>query len=166
MRYYTTYDSPIGQLTLTSNGKRLTGLWMEGESGGEGVLRTHIRADLPVFDQTVAWLNAYFAAAPLPELPPLAMEGTAFRRAVWQLLLEIPYGATTTYGALAQRIAQQRGSRMSAQAVGGAVGHNPISILVPCHRVIGADGSLTGYAGGLERKIWLLAHEKNVSRHQ
>ena len=166
MRYYTTYDSPIGQLTLTSDGKSLTGLWMEGESGGDSALRTHICADLPVFDQTIAWLNCYFAAAPLPELPPLAPEGTAFQHAVWQLLLEIPCGATTTYGALAQRIAQQRGSRMSAQAVGGAVGHNPISILVPCHRVIGADGSLTGYAGGLERKMWLLAHEQKVSRHK
>ncbi len=116
------------------------------------------RDDLPVFRQAVAWLDAYFAKQPLPDLPPLAPRGSDFRQAVWRLLLEIPYGQVTTYGALAQ-ILRDRGISAAAQAVGGAVGHNPISILIPCHRVVGADGSLTGYAGGVEKKRFLLALE-------
>ena len=116
------------------------------------------RDDLPVFRQAAAWLDAYFAKQPLPDLPPLAPKGSDFRQAVWKLLLEIPYGQVTTYGALAQ-ILRNRGISAAAQAVGGAVGHNPISILIPCHRVVGADGSLTGYAGGVEKKRFLLALE-------
>ena len=116
------------------------------------------RDDLPVFRQAAAWLDAYFAKQPLPDLPPLAPRGSDFRQAVWRLLLEIPYGQVTTYGALAQ-ILRDRGISAAAQAVGGAVGHNPISILIPCHRVVGADGSLTGYAGGVEKKRFLLALE-------
>ena len=116
------------------------------------------RDDLPVFRQAAAWLDAYFAKQPLPDLPPLAPRGSDFRQVVWRLLLEIPYGQVTTYGALAQ-ILRDRGISAAAQAVGGAVGHNPISILIPCHRVVGADGSLTGYAGGVEKKRFLLALE-------
>jgi methylated-DNA-[protein]-cysteine S-methyltransferase len=114
------------------------------------------RDDLPVFRQAAAWLDAYFAKQPLSDLPPLAPRGSDFRQAVWRLLLEIPYGQVTTYGALAQ-ILRDRGISAAAQAVGGAVGHNPISILI--HRVVGADGSLTGYAGGVEKKRFLLALE-------
>ena len=114
--------------------------------------------DLPVFEQASAWLDAYFAKAPLPALPPLAPQGSPFRQAVWRLLLEIPYGTVTTYGALARTLRGQ-GISAAAQAVGGAVGHNPISILIPCHRVVGSDGSLTGYAGGVANKQFLLELE-------
>ena len=110
------------------------------------------------FREAEAWLKAYFAKAPLPALPPLAPQGSSFRQAVWQLLLEIPYGTVTTYGALAQKL-RDRGISAAAQAVGGAVGHNPISILIPCHRVVGSDGSLTGYAGGVAKKQLLLELE-------
>ena len=113
---------------------------------------------LPVFEQASAWLDAYFAKAPLPALPPLAPQGSPFRQAVWRLLLEIPYGTVTTYGALARTLRGQ-GISAAAQAVGGAVGHNPISILIPCHRVVGSDGSLTGYAGGVANKQFLLELE-------
>ena len=115
----------------------------------------------PVLEQTVKWLNLYFSGQEPDFTPPLHLIGSEFRLAVWKMLLEIPYGQTTTYKELAGRIAEQRGIKtMSAQAVGGAVGHNPISIIVPCHRVLGTDGSLTGYAGGIDKKISLLTLEK------
>ena len=149
--YLTTLPSPVGTLTLAADGTALTGLWLEGQKyfGAE---------DLSVFREAEAWLKAYFAKAPLPALPPLAPQGSSFRQAVWQLLLEIPYGTVTTYGALAQKL-RDRGISAAAQAVGGAVGHNPISILIPCHRVVGSDGSLTGYAGGVAKKQFLLELE-------
>lgn len=158
--FTTTLSSPLGPLTLSSDGSALTGLWMEGQKYFASTLDPHASPapDLPVFCQTAAWLDAYFANAPLPAMPPLAPSGSPFRQAVWALLREIPRGTVTTYGALAQTLRTQ-GMSAAAQAVGGAVGHNPISILIPCHRVVGADGSLTGYAGGVEKKRFLLALE-------
>ena len=157
--YFIRYLSPVGPLTVAGDGLRLTGLWLDGQKYfGVGLSDTVKENDLPVFEQASAWLDAYFAKQPLPDLPPLAPRGSDFRQAVWRLLLEIPYGQVTTYGALAQ-ILRDRGISAAAQAVGGAVGHNPISILIPCHRVVGADGSLTGYAGGVEKKRFLLALE-------
>ena len=160
MPFMTTLPSPVGTLTLASDGEALTGLWLEGQKYfGAGLPDTAVRAaELPVFQAAEAWLAAYFSRSPLPALPPLAPRGTPFRQAVWQLLREIPYGTVTTYGALAQTL-RDRGISAAAQAVGGAVGHNPISILIPCHRCVGSGGSLTGYAGGVARKRFLLELE-------
>ena len=157
MEYRTVYPSPLGPLTLASDGTSLTGLWLMGQKYfGGGASLWEEKDDLPVFAAAFGWLDNYFAGEqPAPEELPLAPAGTDFRQAVWQQLLQIPYGETVTYGDLAQRI-----GCASARAVGGAVGHNPISIIIPCHRVVGADGSLTGYAGGTEYKRWLLAHEE------
>ncbi len=145
------------------------GLWVEGQKhfGGKTV-QYMVDHSLPVFAQIKEWLDGYFAGScPAVSQLPLHLQGTAFQQEVWQLLLEIPCGATVTYGALAQTIARRRGAPVSAQAVGGAVGRNPIVLIVPCHRVVGTDGSLTGYAGGVERKQWLLEHEFSiVSRQQ
>ena len=156
----TRYASPLGTIFLAADNGALAGLWLEGQKYFAATLDEAAVEwdDLPVFRQAAAWLDAYFAKQPLPDLPPLAPRGSDFRQAVWRLLLEIPYGQVTTYGALAQ-ILRDRGISAAAQAVGGAVGHNPISILIPCHRVVGADGSLTGYAGGLDKKIALLGIE-------
>ena len=160
MPFVTTLPSPVGTLTLASDGEALTGLWLEGQKYfGAGLPDTAVRAaELPVFQAAEAWLAAYFSRSPLPALPPLAPRGTPFRQGVWQLLREIPYGTVTTYGALAQKL-RDRGVSAAAQAVGGAVGHNPISILIPCHRCVGSGGSLTGYAGGVARKRFLLELE-------
>lgn len=160
MYAWTNYDSPLGTLTLAGSEEALTGLWLPGQKYFAATLPSDAlrRDDLPVFRQAASWLDAYFARRLLPALPPLAPVGSDFRQAVWQLLLEIPYGETTTYGTLARRL-RQRGISAAPQAVGGAVGHNPISILIPCHRCVGADGSLTGYAGGVEKKRFLLTLE-------
>ena len=159
MRSVTTLPSPVGRLTLASDGESLIGLWLEGQKYfGAGLPDTVQEKDLSVFWEAEAWLKAYFAKAPLPALPPLAPQGSSFRQAVWQLLREIPYGTVTTYGALTRAMREQ-GVPASPQAVGGAVGHNPISILIPCHRCVGSDGSLTGYAGGVEKKKFLLELE-------
>ena len=156
----TRYASPLGTIFLAADNGALAGLWLEGQKYFAATLDEAAveRDDLPVFRQAAAWLDAYFAKAPLPALPPLAPQGSPFRQAVWRLLLEIPYGTVTTYGALARTLRGQ-GISAAAQAVGGAVGHNPISVIIPCHRVVGSDGSLTGYAGGLDIKIALLKHE-------
>lgn len=160
MTYLTKLDSPLGPVHLASDGESLVGLWLEGQkyfAAGLGP-ETEERPDLPVFRQTAQWLEAYFAGRECPPLPPLAPQGSAFRQAVWKRLLEIPFGGTTTYGALAEQL-KASGIAAAPQAVGGAVGHNPISILIPCHRVVGTDGSLTGYAGGVEKKRFLLELE-------
>lgn len=154
--------SPVGKLMLASDGRNLCGLWIEGQKYfAHGLTDATVQEKLPVFVETENWLNRYFAGEK-PEIKelPLAPAGSEFRQAVWKILRKIPYGQTTTYGKIADELAHSFGlSRMSAQAVGGAVGHNPISIILPCHRVVGGDGSLTGYAGGIEKKIWLLRHE-------
>lgn len=160
MTYLTKLSSPLGPLSLASDGEAVTGLWLEGQKYFAAGLEaeTEERADLPVFHQAESWLEAYFEGRDLPPLPLLAPKGSAFRQRVWKLLLEIPYGETSTYGALTKKL-NAAGVLASPQAVGGAVGHNPISILIPCHRVVGADGSLTGYAGGVEKKRFLLELE-------
>ena len=154
--------SPLGRLTLSCDGEALTGLWFEGQKHFGDTLGEHREEkDLPVFAQADRWLDLYFSGRIPDFTPPLSMRGTVFRQAVWEQLLLIPYGQTITYGALARRLMEEKGdSRVSAQAVGGAVGHNPVSLIVPCHRVVGANGTLTGYAGGLEKKFWLLTMER------
>lgn len=151
--YYTDIPSPLGALCLTSDGTALTGLWLPTEE--PQLLGMERNAQLPVFESAAAWLESYFAGVPGTVDFPLAPPGTAFQKRVWEILLTIPWGGSTSYGAIAKRL----GVNMSAQAVGQAVGRNPISILIPCHRVLGAKGQLTGYAGGLEYKKWLLTHE-------
>ena len=156
MDYTSAYDSPLGEILLASDGEALTGLWFEGQRRFAATLAPgHEERILPVFEETAAWLDAYFSGAQPDFTPLLRPAGTAFQREVWALLRAIPYGQTVSYAELAARL-----GRSSARAVGGAVGRNPISLLIPCHRVIGADGSLTGYAGGLERKNRLLALER------
>ena len=159
------FNSPLGGITLASDGEALTGLWFDGQKYFAASLeKEHEERMLPVFDLADKWLNLYFSGSEPGFLPPLLMRTTEFRKNVWEILLTIPYGKTMTYGEIADRIAAGRGlSRMSAQAVGGAVAHNAISLMIPCHRVVGMDGSLTGYAGGLEKKIWLLEME-NTSK--
>ena len=156
------YYSPIGAITLASNGEALTGLWFDGQKYFGDTLGDQYRERmLPIFEEAIEWLSIYFPGRNPDFMPPLSFHTSPFRKAVWDILLTIPYGKTMTYGEIADRIAAQKGlKRMSAQAVGGAVGHNPISIIVPCHRVVGTNGSLTGYAGGIERKIKLLELEK------
>ena len=158
------YESPLGSMTMASNGRWLTGLWFDRQEyfavGLEDEPETRY---LPVFDETGRWLDCYFNGGVPDFTPPLSPRGTVFQQAVWDILRTIPYGQTLTYGEIAARIADQRGiQRMSAQAVGGAVGRNPIAIIIPCHRVIGADGGLTGYAAGLDKKRWLLQLEQII----
>ena len=167
MYYITVCPSPVGRITLASNGSHLTGLWLEGQkyfaAGLSGAAAEE--APLPVFDDARAWLERYFSGMrPSPVELPLAPAGSAFRQLIWSLLLEIPYGETMTYGALARQAARRLGRpSMSAQAVGGAAGHNPISIIIPCHRLLGANGSLTGYAAGTDVKARLLALESGCT---
>ncbi len=161
MQYTKTCTSPLGNILLACDDIGLTGLWFAGEKFfAHSLDKEHEERDTPVFEKTVQWLDVYFSGRDPGFLPRLHPTGSSFQQAVWDLLLQIPYGTTTTYGALAKRIAEQRGlEHMSAQAVGGAVAHNEISIIIPCHRVVGSNGSLTGYAGGIERKRALLARE-------
>lgn len=156
--YQTAIESPLGKLTLASDGENLTGLWIAGQKYHGEACGT-CRNDLPVFAETARWLSVYFSGKEPDFMPPLAPAGTPFQQAVWKILRTIAYGQTITYGQIASQLAAQSGKRVSAQAVGGAVGRNPISILIPCHRVLGADGSLTGYAGGIEKKQYLLRLE-------
>ncbi|MGP1447919.1 MAG: methylated-DNA--[protein]-cysteine S-methyltransferase [Candidatus Limimorpha sp.] len=167
MPYFSHYPSPLGDLTLDSDGEHLIGLWFNPQKYHTAPLHGNRQEkNLPVFEQTRQWLDLYFNSRQPDFLPPLQMEGSGFRKAVWEILLGIPYGSTMTYGDIAQEIARQRGLKaMSAQAVGGAVGHNPISIIVPCHRVVGSNGSLTGYASGIDKKIKLLKIEKVDMSH-
>lgn len=161
MQYTTTYQSPLGGITLAADGEALTGLWFEGQKYYALHLdKEHEEKDLPVFQQAKQWLNIYFSGQAPDFTPPLRFTGSAFQNEVWAILAAIPYGKTRTYGDIARELAQKRGlDRMSAQAVGGAVGKNEISIIVPCHRVVGSNGSLTGYAGGISKKIQLLKLE-------
>ena len=163
MFYSAQYLSPVGPLTIASDGTRIVGLWLNGQKYFLGTLPQPPvpREELEVFSPVRDWLDRYFAGqAPDPSSLPLSPIGGPFRQAVWKCLCEIPYGQVTTYGAIAKEVARQFGREsMSAQAVGGAVGHNPISILIPCHRVVDSGGSLTGYAGGLDKKLRLLTLE-------
>ena len=161
MQYTWRYASPLGGILLAADDLGLTGLWFEGAKYfALGLGDHHAERQTPVLLETARWLDAYFAGQKPDFLPPLHPMGTDFQKDVWRLLRQIPYGRTATYGEIAAQLAQQRGqAHLSAQAVGGAVGHNRISLLIPCHRVVGADGSLTGYAGGLEKKLCLLALE-------
>lgn len=158
MTCITHYTTPLGGMTAASDGTALTGLWFDGQKYfGDTLGRQYEQRDLPVFEMTRRWLHCYFSGREPDFTPPLQMRATPFREAVWQVLLTIPYGKTMTYGEIARTLAKQRGlAHMSAQAVGGAVGHNPVSLIVPCHRVVGTGGSLTGYAGGIEKKRRLL----------
>ena len=155
------YESPLGGITLGSDGESLVGLWFDGQKYDRDVLAPAFAArPLPVFDETRRWLDVYFTGRDPGFTPRLAMRATPFRRAVWEILLTIPFGQTMTYGEIARRVAARLGrASMSAQAVGGAIGHNAISLIIPCHRVIGSGGSLTGYAGGMDKKARLLALE-------
>lgn len=157
------YDSPLGTLLIAEKEGALVGLWMEGQKYFLGSVKEEMqeKTDVKVLLQTREWLERYFKRErPAISELPLAPMGSEFQKAVWKILCEIPYGEVTTYKAIAVRIAKERGiERMSAQAVGGAVAHNPISIVIPCHRVVGSDGSLTGYAGGIEKKKKLLELE-------
>ena len=156
------YDSPLGAMLLAADEMGLVGAWFEGQKYfAAGLPDELVEREEPALAEARRWLDVYFAGDAPDFLPPLHPAGSAFRQAVWTALLQIPYGKTTTYGAIAQQLAAQReGARVSARAVGGAVGHNPISVIVPCHRVLGANGSLTGYAGGIERKVQLLELER------
>lgn len=155
---YTNLKSPLGEITAAAEGDALTGLWFVGQKYYPPKTDAWDYApEHPVFIKLSHWLERYFEGEKNIPLPGLEPKGTSFQKAVWELLLEIPYGSVTTYGEIAKKLAKSRGLlSMSAQAVGGAVGHNPISILIPCHRVVGTGGSLTGYAGGLDKKKALL----------
>ena len=160
MLYTTTYRSPLGEILLAGSDEGLTHLAFDGQKYAPQLTGAVTMPDHPVLAAARRWLDVYFAGRDPGFTPPLHASGSDFQRAVWQLLAAIPYGTTTTYGALAETLARQQGrAHMSAQAIGGAVGHNPIGIIVPCHRVVGASGSLTGYAAGLDKKIALLTLE-------
>jgi methylated-DNA-[protein]-cysteine S-methyltransferase len=167
MTYIYHYHSPLGGITLSSNGTELTGLWFDGQKYfGDTLGEEYEEKNLPIFEETARWLDIYFSGKSPDFTPALSMETTPFRKAVWKIMLTIPYGRTMTYGEIAKRIAKQKElPNMSAQAVGGAVGHNSISLIVPCHRVVGTNGSLTGYSGGIDKKVKLLTLEKvNMSK--
>lgn len=160
MNYVTHLPSPLGTLTLLCDGEALTGLGLPQWRHPPGDLANAVeRDDLPVFGETRRWLEAYFARMPLPTTPPIHAEGSPFQELVWAELAAVPYGTLTTYGALSASLEKKTGRRQSARAVGGAVGRNPVSILIPCHRVVGSGGSLTGYGGGLDAKLALLTLE-------
>ena len=169
MYYTTTHPSPVGLLTLASDGESLVGLWLAGQKYHGGTIAEPMTANdtLPLFATVKSWLDKYFAGeTPAVSDLPLAPIGSDFRQNVWQILLEIPHGSLLTYGEIARKLAERTGrASMSAQAVGGAVGHNPISIIIPCHRVVGSGGSLTGYAGGIAAKLKLLELEGADTAH-
>lgn len=162
MLYSVDYASPVGKLTLAADEKALVGLWMEGQRyfGSSLQVETMCHEIVPVLGNAVSWLDAYFAGGkPALENVPLSLQGTDFQLSVWKALCAIPYGKTSTYGAIARQLSAELSRNVSPRTVGNAVGHNPISIIIPCHRVVGSNGSLTGYAGGLERKKYLLQLE-------
>ena len=161
MVYTCHYESQLGGILLAADEIGLTGLWFDGQKYFARELPAErTEKEMPILTETKRWLDIYFTGTEPDFLPLLHPIGSTFRQEVWKLLLQIPYGKTVTYGELARQLAEKRGlPRMSAQAVGGAVGHNQISVLIPCHRVVGANGSLTGYAGGIQKKVKLLELE-------
>lgn len=162
MTYIQRYDSPLGGILLAADEGGLTGLWFDGAKYyADNLPAEHAERETPFFAETRRWLDIYFTGKEPDFTPSLHPIGSAFRQAVWEILLQIPYGKTATYGEIARQLAEKQGlSRMSAQAVGGAVGHNEISIIIPCHRAVGTNGSLTGYAGGIDKKMKLLELEQ------
>ena len=161
MEYTQIIKSPVGTLTVSSDGGSITGLWLEGQKYFARTLgRGAVVQNIPMFDDVRKWLDVYFSGREPDFTLPLMPSGTPFQRAVWDILGEIPYGQTVTYGDIAKQFeVVRKGVRTSARAVGSAVGRNPVSILIPCHRVVGKDGSLTGYAGGISKKLRLLQLE-------
>ena len=161
MTFIQHYNSPLGGILLAADEIGLTGLWFNGQKYfARSLPAGYTEQNTPALSEAKRWLEVYFTGKEPDFMPPLHIVGSACRRAVWEILLQIPYGKTTTYGEIARQLAKkQKLPRMSAQAVGGAVGHNEISIIIPCHRVVGTNGSLTGYAGGIEKKIKLLELE-------
>lgn len=161
MFYTDRYDSPIGRIALASNGNELTGLWFYGQKYfADNLPERHEEKELPIFAQTKKWLDVYFSGKSPDFTPPIAMDGISpFRKRVWEIMIAIPFGKTSTYGQIAKQIERETEKRASAQAVGGAVGHNSISLIIPCHRVVGTNGSFTGYAGGIDKKMELLKLE-------
>jgi len=158
MLYTSRYPSPLGEILLSADDGGLTGLWFDGQKYFASTLSSeHGEKETEAIALAKEWLDEYFQGRVPQKTPPLSLIGTDFRKSVWQFLLTIPYGTTVTYGTIAKALSKE--IRVSPRAVGGAVGHNPISLIIPCHRVIGADGSLTGYAGGIDRKIALLRLE-------
>lgn len=172
MSYFSHYSSPLGSMLLAADDAGLTGLWFEGQKYFAHQCDLQQAQEIscedhPAFQAAKSWLDAYFKGEEPAVSVPLHFIGTPFQKEVWEILCTIPYGETTTYGDIARELAAKKGVvRMSAQAVGGAVGHNKISIIVPCHRVVGANGKLTGYAGGIERKEFLLALESQNKRER
>lgn len=168
MQYTSRYRSPLGEMLLAADETGVTGLWFAGQKYfARNLDKEHAEKEIPLFATVKHWLDVYFAGSEPDFTVPLHFTGTAFQNEVWGILCAIPYGQTTTYGEIAKQLAARRGlPHMSARAVGGAVGHNPISILVPCHRVVGLGGHLTGYAGGLERKRCLLALEQGRGKER
>jgi methylated-DNA-[protein]-cysteine S-methyltransferase len=161
MEYVQKIKSPVGMLTVSSDGNNICGLWIEGQKYFAKTLeKDAAEQNLPVFEDVRKWLVIYFSGKKPDFMPPLLPKGSSFQKSVWDNLCKIPYGKTVTYGELAKQCEwENKGKRTSARAIGGAVGHNPVSILIPCHRVIGKNGSLTGYAGGIDKKIKLLELE-------
>lgn len=161
MQYTGKYESPLGGIVLAADEIGLTGLWFEGQKYFARCLdKENEEKELPIFGETKKWLDIYFSGNEPDFKLPLHFTGSEFQNEVWEILYQIPYGHTTTYGDIAKQIAKKKGiKRMSAQAVGGAVAHNEISVIVPCHRVVGGNGNLTGYAGGIDKKIALLKIE-------
>ena len=162
MDYIWHYESPLGRITLASDGNSLVGLSFDKQKYfSDDLSSSHIEKYLPIFEETVKWLDIYFSGKAPDFTPKLKMRTTDFRKRVWEIMLKIPYGKTMTYGEIAKIIAKEKGlSHMSAQAVGGAVGHNSIPLIIPCHRVIGTKGNLIGYGGGIDKKKKLLEMEK------
>ena len=161
MTFLQHYNSPLGGILLAADEIGLTSLWVDGQKYfARDLPAEHVEQNTPVLSEAKRWLDIYFTGREPDFTPPLHPIGSVFRQAVWEILLQIPYGQTTTYGEIARQLAAKLGlPRMSAQAVGGAVGHNEISIIIPCHRVVGTSGSLTGYAGGIDKKVKLLELE-------
>jgi len=170
MEYITNYDSLLGNITLVSDGDSITGLWFDSQKPADDILEGgYENRDLRIFDLAKRWLDDYFKGEDPGFIPPLKINESPFRQRVCEILLTIPYGKTTTYGQIAKQLAEEKGiERMSAQAVGSAVGHNPISIIIPCHRVIGANKTIGGYTGGIDIKVELLklegSYEQAVSK--
>ena len=161
MTFIQHYDSPLGGILLAADEIGLTGLWFDGQKYfARDLPAERVERSTPALSEAKRWLDVYFTGKEPDFMPPLHLIGSAFRQSVWDILLQIPYGQTTTYGEIAWQLAEKQGlPRMSAQAVGGAVGHNEISVIIPCHRVVGTNGSLTGYAGGIDKKVKLLEWE-------